>query len=249
MLVDVHAHLFSDAFAEDLDQVLARAKRAGVVAIVNNSLDEATAHQTLDLAKRFPILKAALGLYPLEALKLSTEDVDRFLAFILRQKRSIVAIGEVGMDLNTVQREEEQRRIFERFIELARKMKKPLIVHSRRAEVQTLEALEQLHATNVIMHCFSGSLNLARRIEHNGWYLSIPPNVAVSTHFQRIVEEVAIDRILTETDAPYLAPERGQRNEPAFIARTIKKIAEIKRLDGEEVKKIIFKNYQTLFRE
>ena len=97
------------------------------------------------------------------------------------------------------------------------------------------------------MHCFGGKLKLAKKIAENGWYLSIPPSCVRSSHFQRIIEEVELNRLLTETDAPYLGLEPGQRNEPSFVLETVKKIAEIKGINEEEVAKQIFENYKKLF--
>ena len=124
-----------------------------------------------------------------------------------------------------------------------------MLVHSRKAEKEVIEILEELNAKKVLMHCFSGKLKLAERIEKNGWYFSIPPVIVHSTHFQEMIKRVSITKLLTETDAPYLGPDKEQRNEPKNVIFVIRKIAEIKGMDEKEVENSIYMNYQHLFRK
>jgi len=248
MLVDVHAHLDFKYFEKDLDQVIERAKEVGVVAIINNGTDPKSNVKTLELAKKFPLVKAALGIYPTDALKLSKKEFEEALIFIRKNKKKLIAIGEVGMDFKQIQgKEKEQSENFLEFINLAKELKLPIIVHSRKAEEKVVEVLESSKMKKVVMHCFSGSMKLVKRIEDNGWMFSIPCNITISEHFQNIVRQVSISQLLTETDAPFLPPIKGQRNEPKNVAYTIDKISEIKNLDKEEVKKIIFMNFKKIF--
>ena len=123
----------------------------------------------------------------------------------------------------------------------------PIVAGGNDAEQETIDALESSKIKNVVMHCFGGSLKLTKQCRDNGWNFSIPPSVVRSSHFQRIVEEVNINQILTETDAPYLAPAKDQRNEPAFVVQAVKKIAELKKFEEKEVENNIWLNYQRLF--
>ena len=123
----------------------------------------------------------------------------------------------------------------------------PLLVHTRKAEAETINLLQKKQAKKIVLHCFSGNLKLVKQAADLGYSFSIPPNILFSTHFQRVVEEVDINHLLTETDSPYLGPFKGKRNEPAYVRYTIKKIAEIKGFEEKEVEDAIFLNYQRMF--
>lgn len=248
MLVDVHAHLEHSKFESDLDDVIIRAKEAGVVSVISAGTNHQTNKETLALAEKYDIVNASLGIYPLDALNMSEKEFQEALSFIEQNKDKIVAMGEIGLDYYHIMgKNEEQKRKFLKLIELAKELKLPVIVHSRKAELDVVELLETAKNLKIIMHCFSGSLNLVKRAEKNGWYFSIPTNVLYSSHFQKIVETVSLSRILTETDSPFLSPMKGKRNEPANIVHTIDKIAKIKNIEETEIKKIIFMNYQKIF--
>ncbi|MDP2908599.1 MAG: TatD family hydrolase [Nanoarchaeota archaeon] len=249
MLVDVHAHMEHKAFEPDLTEVLERAKQAGLTAVISSGTNYELNVKTLDLAKKFPIIKPALGLYPADALRLSEEEFEKSLDFIKAHRKEIIAIGEIGLDFQEAKgKEEEQEKNFSRLLQLSEELKLPVIVHSRKAEEKVIEVLEGFKAKKVVMHCFSGSMSLVKRAEDNGWMFSVPCNVVFSEHFQNLVRQVSVSQLLTETDAPFLPPVKGQRNEPMNVAFTVKKIAEIKGLDPEEVEKIVFMNFKKIFR-
>ena len=123
----------------------------------------------------------------------------------------------------------------------------PLIIHSRKAELDVVEMLESSDIKKVVLHCFSGRHHLIKRAAEHGWSFSVPTNIVKSEHFQKMVEMVNISQLLTETDAPYLSPFTGKRNEPAFIAESLKKIAEVKNMTVDDTANNIFMNYQHLF--
>lgn len=259
-LVDVHAHLDDPQFQHDLPEVIERAIQAGVHAIITNGVNPETNRKVLDLSKKYPIIKAALGIYPIDALAQEVQlgehhltapipfDVDEEILFIKHQKDSIIAIGEIGLDNHWVKGKlDHQREVFHKLLDLAKKIKKPVLVHSRDAELETIEAIEASGVKLVDMHCFGGNKKLVNRVEDNGWWLSIPPNILRSSHFQSIVKSVDINQLFTETDSPYLAPDKNQRNEPAFVKLTVQKIAELKKMDVHEVEQVIFKNYRDVF--
>jgi len=245
MLVDVHAHLDDKAFKGDLELVVRRAEEAGVKAIINNGIDPLSNRKTLDLARMFPVIKPALGIFPTYAVKMKENDFKKELFFI--SKSNPVAIRQVGLDLHHLNSTEKQAPLFQKFIRLSKDISVPIIVHTRKAENESIEILENEDAKNVILHCFSGSIELARRCEKNGWYFSIPPIIKTSKHFRELARNISITRLLTETDAPYLSPVRGQRNEPAFVRTAIKVIAEVKGLNESEVERNIFANFQRIF--
>lgn len=247
MIVDVHAHLDFDQFSKDLDQVISRAKKAKVVSIINNGVDVKTNRSTLELSSKYGIVNAALGFYPIEALEAGIDSVKKEIDFIKLNSDKIIAVGEIGIDLKHSRELDKQVEIFRLFLDLARSLDKPVIVHSRQAEDSVVKVLEEKEMKKVVMHCFNGSMELVSRCEKNGWFFSVPPVIVRSMHFQQLVGKVSMGNLLTETDSPFLAPPPKVRNEPAFIVETISKIAELKSLDVSEVEKMIFANYQRVF--
>ncbi|HLC58334.1 MAG TPA: TatD family hydrolase [Candidatus Nanoarchaeia archaeon] len=260
MLIDVHCHLTFPHFKKDLNEVIERARNAGVVSILSSGVDPKTNREVLELSKNYDIVKASLGIYPLDAVGLahyddvpreneSVFDVDAELKFIEKNKDNIIAIGEIGLDGTPKPdaKMKEQQEVFWKCIELARKIKKPIVVHTRKAEKECIEILQSSGLKNVVLHCFTGNLKLVKQAEDSGFYLSIPSIITRLKHFQEVVEKTSLSNILTETDAPYLSYVPGGRSEPAHIQETIKIISKIKNVTAEEVEKIIFSNYQKIF--
>ncbi len=251
ILADVHAHL--DIFdAAERKAVVARAAAAGVKVIINNGIDAVSNRKSLELQRQFKIVKAALGLYPTQAAKLTAAEIEKELQFIRSNsgKGKVVAIGEVGLDYQEAKTEAEkkkQQQLFESQLQLAKEIGKPVIVHSRKAEKEVVETLIRFGCKNVVLHAFHGSLKLASAAANAGFYITIPTNIGRSSHFQSIVKALPLSRLLTETDAPFLAAEKGQGSEPVHIANTITAIAAIKGLNAEEAANILFSNYQRLF--
>ncbi|MBU4352031.1 MAG: TatD family hydrolase [Nanoarchaeota archaeon] len=244
MLVDIHCHLDFEGF-NDLNEVIERAKGAGVIFIINNGISKKSNRKTLELVGKYDVIKPALGLYPDEALKMNDRQIKSEIEFIKKSKP--IAIGEVGLDGMRVPNMIRQKEVFQKFIDLAKELDIPIIVHSRQAEETAVEMLEKSKVKKVIMHCFNGSLKLAKRIEKHGWYFSIPPIICYANQFKDLVKEVSSNYLLTETDSPFLSHEKGKRNEPMNVKETLKVIAEIKQIEVEEAEKIIFMNYKRLF--
>lgn len=248
MLVDVHAHMEFENFDKDRDEVIERAKKAGVVAIINSGINKRRIELTLQMLKKYDIMKASLGIYPTEQTEMKEKEVEEILEIIKKNKKNIVAIGEVGLDFfEQEDTKEEQKKNLLNMIELAEELKLPMIIHSRKAEQEAVEILETSKQKRIMMHCFSGGRKLIKRCEQNGWMFSIPTNITFSEHFQMMAKEVSMSQIMTETDAPFLPPVKGERNEPANVRFTIKKIAEIKKLDEKEVENMVYANYQKFF--
>ncbi len=249
MFVDVHAHI--DKFeGKKLLDIIANAENVGVRVIINNGIDPETNRKTLQLSSEFKIVRAALGLHPEFVANFNEKIIDEELKFIRKNSEKVVAIGEIGLDYYWVKDKtllDKQRELFSRFLKLALNLKKVVIVHSRRAEADTIEVLESFNLKKVIMHCFGGNSKLVKRIIDNDWYISIPPIVVRSSHFQNIVRITPMSNLLTETDSPFLSPYKGKKNEPSFVVKSVKKIAEIKKLTQEETSQNIFLNYQRLF--
>tara|TARA_Y100000310_G_C20703043_1_gene831883 strand:- start:243 stop:998 length:756 start_codon:yes stop_codon:yes gene_type:complete len=250
MLVDVHSHLYFEQFNKDREEVVKKAESVGVVAIVNSGTDHESNLKVLELSKKYNIIKATFGIYPTTAMKLSDKELGKEIAFIKSHKDDIVGIGEIGLDFHLTKDEKDHQRqikAFKNIIKSLMQLNKTFVIHSRKAEKECIDILEDLKPKKVLFHCFSGKHKLVKRIEKNGWSLSIPANIIRSLHFQGVVNLVSINNILTETDAPFLAPPPKERSEPSFVKGTIKKIAELKNMNEEEVENNIFLNYQKLF--
>lgn len=248
MFIDCHCHL--DHFSEKkIKKIIGNARSAGVSAILSAGTNVASNRKVLGLVKEYSEVLACLGVYPLDALKMSDDKLDKEIDFIRENRGDMVGIGEVGMDFKETDERDRQEKNFRKFISLAMELDKPVIVHSRKAERECIEVLESMGATRVVMHCFSGKLSLVTRILDNGWYLTIPANVTRSRHFQEIVGMAPLSQLLCETDSPYLHPlgADGGENEPANVVESYKKIAEIKGIGIKECEKEIDKNYTKLF--
>jgi len=247
VFIDVHCHLDFYKSEKRIIERIERAKKAGVGIIVNNGVNGNANQKIIEMAEKYPEIKAALGFYPVDALKLTEDEFDTELRLIRDNMHKIVAFGEVGLDLKENPNLGAQKKIFQVFINMARETNKPLIVHSRRAEAEAIRMLEENKVKKVIMHCFSGNMNLVKRIIDNGWYLSIPTSVKFNEHFQNLVRATPISQLFCETDSPFLHPERKMDNEPANVIEAYKKIAEIKGISLEECEKKIEENYKRLF--
>jgi len=246
-LVDVHAHICDPCFDRDRDQVLERARKVGVKAIiaVGENLDDA--QKNLELAKRYPMLKPAAGLYPTH---LDLNLAQKMSAFIRRQCSCLVAIGEVGLGYWAVKEDDEkelQREIFKLFIELAKDLNLPLNVHSRSAGRQAIALLIESSAAKVQMHAFDGKAAAAQPAVEAGYFFSIPPSVIRSRQKQKLVKRLPLSCLLVETDSPVLGPSHETRNEQANILQSIKSIAALKNIDETEVLAVVSENTERLY--
>lgn len=252
MFIDVHCHL--DKLIEEgitAEKAIKNAKSKNVDKMVVNGTDHSQNQIILELSKKHKEVLPALGIYPIDALKLSESEIDEEIEFIKENKKLIFAIGEVGLDLKEEELHktlDKQKKILTKFVELSIELKKPVIIHSRKAELHTIELLEKLNAKRVVMHCFSGKMSLVDRIAKNGWLLSIPANSHYSEQFQNVIRRVPLQNLLCETDTPYLHPLKEWPNEPANVVYSYKKIAEIKGIKLQEAEKEIENNFNKLFK-
>lgn len=241
MLVDIHCHLDLLSEQKDLDKVI---NKDSVKVIITNGTGPESNRRVLEIAKLYKKVRPALGMYPDKAVSLTDEEIDKEIDFIKKAKP--VAIGEVGLDNFRVENIERQKEVLIKFIKLAKELDIPIIVHSRKAEGETLKLLEENNAKKVIMHCFSGNKELTDKAIFLNYYFTIPCSITKNKTFRKLAKRIPLNKLLTETDAPYLSP-RDEANEPSFIEDSIKKIAEIKQLNKKELEKIIFMNYQNIF--
>jgi len=252
ILADVHAHLDFPEMEKDLDVIIENAKKAGVRLIIANGVSPGSNRNVLKIAKRYDIVKAALGIYPPDALSKETNseikvDIEKELRFYEENIKDIIAIGEIGLDYQNGKNKELQKDVFIKQLEFAKKHDLPAIIHSRKAESDVIEILERLGYKKIILHCFCGKKNLIEKAKELGFYFSIPTNVVRSENIQNIVKTVNISKLLTETDSPFLSPFKEKMNEPAFVIESVKKIAEIKGFTAEDTANSIWLNCQRLF--
>lgn len=260
--VDVHAHLTHEAFEADKDAVAARAAEAGVEVVIVNGLEPKSNREVLELAERLPNVKAACGIYPVDAIAHRIDadrwaydfdppeafDVDAEIAWIDAHAHQMVAIGECGLDQYWVKDQAaEQERVLRGLIEVALKHDLPVILHSRKAEARTFEILQEMDVKKADFHCYGGKLKLAQRIAEAGYYLSIPPVVVRGESFQRLASKLPLDRLLTETDCPYMGPDKDARNEPANVPRGIAAMAEARGISAEAMAEAVRDNCRRLF--
>ncbi|MCD4666681.1 TatD family hydrolase [archaeon] len=245
MLVDVHCHLNFEQFKNNLPEVIERAKN--MAAIVCSGTDLKSNKEVLDLSEKYDLVKPSFGLYPFHAVEINDEQLEEEIKFIEYNKDKIYSIGEIGLDYSEDKNPERQKEVFVKLLNLAKKLDKPVVIHSRKAEKDCIDLIEEAGLKKVVMHCFCGNFKLVERIQNNNWYFSIPANIVRLQHFQKVVETTDISKLLTETDAPFLSPYKEKINEPIFVKETIKIIASIKNLSEEEVEKLIYMNFQNLF--
>jgi TatD DNase family protein len=250
MLIDSHAHLEMKEFDHDRDEVIVRAGLAGVDYIVTVGTNLDLSRKAVALAGQYENIYAAIGIHPHDAGKIGNNTYDELKKLACEKK--IVAYGEIGLDFfrNITPRRRQIERFSEQ-LQLAKELQLPVIIHDRDAHDQSLEMVKASGVSQGVFHCFSGDYAMARKCLDLGFYLSIPGVVTFdkAKTIQNVVKQVPLSSLLLETDCPYLtpAPYRGQRNEPAHIVRTAKKVAEIKDLTWEEVAAIAARNTLCLF--
>ncbi|HPT82662.1 MAG TPA: TatD family hydrolase [Limnochordia bacterium] len=250
-MIDSHAHLNDPRFQSDLPEVVARAQEAGVRHIVNVGYDLASSQLAVELAERFPGLWAVVGLHPHDARL--WDDQLRSQLKDLAGHPKVLAIGETGLDYyydNSPR--ETQREVFRRQLSLAEELDLPCVIHSREAAQDTLEIMREYPQVRCLLHCYSGSLEMADLYLELGCYFSFggPITFQNANRLRTVAAGIPLERILLETDCPYLTPHphRGKRNEPAYLGLIAEKLGEIHGVSVEEVARITAANTRQFFR-
>ena len=254
MLIDSHAHLDDLRYDTDRDNVLQRAQTAGIEAIVTIGCDLATSQTAVALAHAHPNIFATIGVHPHEAKEIGEGWYESFRS--LAQHPKVVAYGEIGLDYHYDHSPREiQRQRFREQIHLARELALPLVIHTREAQEDTVMILREEGAVDVggVFHCFSGDMWLAKDALDLGFYLSFSGVLTFknATMLRDIAKTVPLDRIMVETDCPYLAPVpyRGKRNEPAYVQYVAETLAEIRGNGSlESVARATVENTKRVFR-
>ncbi len=253
MLFDTHVHLNDDQFNDDLEEVIERARRNGVGRVVVGGVDEKTIKRAIELIDMYDFMYAAIGWHPVDAIDLTDDHLDWIQELTAHPK--VVAIGEIGLDYHWDKSPKDvQQAVFRRQIQLAKKLDLPIIIHNREATEDVVKILEEEGAEEVggIMHCFSGSPETAKRCLDMNFYISLggPVTFKNAVKPKEVAKEVPLDRLLIETDCPYLAPHpfRGKRNEPSYVKLVAEQIAALKEISLDEVAKATTENANRLFR-
>ena len=251
VLIDSHAHIYYRDYSGDFDEMLQRAADAGVAAMVVVGTDIESSRESVALADRYPQLYAAVGIHPHDAGRVTEAcyDVIRELAL---SSPKVVAIGEIGLDFYRDRSpRDEQKMVFRRFLRLALELDLAVIVHDRDAHRQVMDCLREEGARRGVLHCFSGDAALAAEAIDMGFHISIPGTITYPANeaLREVVRAVSIDRMLVETDCPYLSPVpyRGKRNEPSYVRLAADRVAEVKGLTVDDVARITTKNCRDLF--
>ncbi|MGG0464749.1 TatD family hydrolase [Priestia aryabhattai] len=252
MLFDTHVHLNAEQYEDDLQEVINRALEKGVQNMVVVGFDEPTIKKAIQIAETYEFIYASVGWHPVDAIDMT----DEHLAWIeeLAQHPKVVALGEMGLDYHWDKSPKEvQKDVFRRQIRLARKVNLPIIIHNRDATEDVVTILKEEHVEEVggIMHCFTGSIEVAKKCMDMNMYISFggPVTFKNAKKPKEVAAELPLDKLLIETDCPYLTPHpfRGKRNEPGYVSYVAEQIAELKGITYEELADITTANAKKLF--
>lgn len=248
MIFDSHAHYDDEAFDNDRDELLASLPQKNVCGVVNAASNLDSARQSIALAEAYPFMWAAVGIHPIDALSAAKDYLDTLRSYAAHPR--VVAIGEIGLDFHYDTPREAQFRIFREQLALAAKLELPVIIHDREAHGPMLELLKEFRPRGVV-HCFSGSVEMAREILSLGMYIGLGGAVTFKNAVNpvKVAQYVPLDRLLLETDAPYMTPVpfRGKRCDSSLIVHTAEKIAQVRNVPVEEIYTAGQKNAAALF--
>ena len=249
-LFDTHAHLLSEKFDEDRDELIARLPQLGIAGMIEVGTTVSDSVKAIQLTEKTDYIYATIGVHPHEAAEAEPDYIEQLRALAANPK--VLAIGEIGLDYHyDFSPRDVQREVFARQLELARELELPVAIHMREATQDTLAILREHKMTRGVMHCFSGSAETAEICVDMGLHVSFTGSVTFK-NARKVVEAAAVvpmDRLMAETDCPYLSPEpvRGRRNDPSNVRYVIEKLAEIKGVAPEEMAEINIRNAKGLY--
>ena len=244
-IFDVHAHYDDEKFDEDREELLSSLPSLGVKAVVNASVDLATAKRAIEFTEKYPYMYAAVGVHP-ENLEGLEDNYLKILGDLYENNKKVVAIGEIGLDYYWDIPKEPQLKVFEDQLKLSIELDAPVVIHDREAHADTMRILKKYTPKKVLLHCYSGSKEMLKEVLKLGAFISMGGVVTFKNARVpvEVAEAVPLDRLFLETDCPYLSPVpfRGKRNSSEKIAFTAEKIAEIKGMDPQQLIDITTKN-------
>ncbi|HIA32332.1 MAG TPA: YchF/TatD family DNA exonuclease, partial [Nitrospinaceae bacterium] len=255
MIIDTHAHIDMDAFDDDRSEVIQRAKDNGIDYILNVGCDIESSLRSIELAERYDFIYGTAGIHPHDVKKIDYQTYDQLKQLLTHPK--IIALGEIGLDFyKNYSPQDQQVEHFRKQVEIACQLQKPIIIHCRDANEDTIAILsdyfpKDASAHSGIFHCFSGNQELAERALEMGFYISFSGSVTFkkSDELRTVAKTIPADRLFIETDCPFLAPtpKRGKRNEPSYVIHTAQLIADIRGLDIKDIQRTTTLNFFELF--
>lgn len=249
-IFDAHAHYDDEKFCTDREELLSSLPSLGVEAVVNASVDLATAKKAIEFSEKYPFMYAAVGIHP-ENLENLPENYLSELSELYLKNKKVVAIGEIGLDYYWDIPKEPQLKVFEDQLKLALELNAPVVIHDREAHADTMHLLKKYTPEKVLLHCYSGSKEMLKEVMKLGAYISLGGVVTFKNARVplEVAEAVPVERLLLETDCPYLSPVpfRGKRNSSEKIAFTAEKIAEIKGMDTQALIDVTTLNAKSFF--
>lgn len=251
MFIDTHAHLQFDSFDEDRELVIQQAIKNKIDAIITIGTDIPSSIRAVDIANRFAIVFAAVGIHPNDSENINTQQIEDI--FSLAKKRKVIAIGEIGLDYyrdNTSKIKQETS--LKSQVQIAHKLNLPIIIHNREAEADILRILREANAEKIggVFHSFSGSIKFLESVLSDNYYVSFTgPITFKNANYNKLIDCVPLEKLLLETDSPFLSPVpfRGKRNEPAHLNYIAEKIAQVKGVSIEKLAQITSENTENLF--
>ena len=253
MLIDTHTHIDMENFADRFDEVMQTAKDYGVEKVVIPGVEPSGFDRIIKLCEEYPDVYGAVGVHP-EELNSYNEEAESRIKELLKHKK-IIAIGEIGLDYYWDKSQiEKQKEIFERQILIAKQAQKPILVHDREAHLDSFEILKKTNAaeTGVVMHCFSGSPEFAQQCINEGFYIALGGVVTFKNakKVKEVAKTVPLDKLLLETDAPYMTPVpfRGKENQPAYVKFVAEEIAQLRGVSFEEIAEATTANAKKLLK-
>jgi TatD DNase family protein len=250
-LIDTHCHLDFPDFDQDRDAVLERAREAGIECVINIGSSLSGSRRSVELAQRYRNIYASVGVHPHEADRYTAETERELVA--LSSAAKVVAIGEIGLDYyKNYSQHDNQRKVFSALIGVAKEKNLPLVIHTREAQEDTLRMLKEAMPLTAVVHCFSGNADFLEQCLALGFYISFTCNITYkkADALRALVKLAPLERMLLETDAPYLSPDgfRGKRNEPSFVLRLTEEVGRLKDVDKEVVARVTTENAYAFFR-
>jgi len=250
MIIDAHCHLYYDSLANDIDNVILRANEAGVSRLVCVGTNIEDSKKCLSITENNDDIFASSGVHPHDSKDAADGYIDEI--YELMEYESMIAIGEIGLDYFKNHSEPEvQKKVFKEQMEVAQDLDKPVIIHSRDADADLIQIISEYSNVIGVAHCFSSTLETAQAFLELGYYISFSGNITFkNSHLPEVVKSIPLDRIMVETDSPFLSPEpeRGKGNEPSLIVHTVSKLSEIHGISYEEMAKHTYDNTTELFR-
>jgi len=251
ILIDAHVHLSDQEYTGHIDELITDAKNTGVTALMTNSMDLRTCKNDVALSQKYPkVVYPALGIHPWNVNVLKPNELEETIAFILENKASVKAIGEIGLDNKYETIWEQQMIVFDKMLHLAETLEVPVIIHSRGTTDKIVEMLPSYRLKRVLLHWFSYPMTALVKAVDNGYFITEGPPVTYSNGIREVVEKCPITNIMTETDGPvtyWKQPFNGQLTKPSYIRSVVGSIAEIKKIPVEEAAQQIAKNFEDFF--